>query len=93
MRIDFSRLLVFLLVCLVGQYIIQWAVVNVFTMLGWYNPIAMLLVIDILIGFLFAYLYYPREARRGIFRNPNFYRDAGMFALIFLIIDVARIFM
>ena len=93
MRIDFSRLLVFLLVCLVGQYVIQWAVVNVFTMMGWYNPIAMLLVIDILIGFLFAYLYYPREARRGIFRNPNFYRDAGMFALIFLIIDVVRIFM
>ena len=93
MRIDFGRLLVFLLVCLVGQYVIQWGVVNLFGMLGWTNPILMLVVIDALIGFLFAYLYYPRELRRGIFHNPNFYRDAGMFALIFLIIDVIRIFL
>lgn len=93
MRIDFSRLLVFLVVCLIGQYIIQWGVVSLFNMLGWYNPILMLVVIDALIGFLFAYLYYPKEARRGIFKNPNFYRDAGMFALIFLVIDVIRMFL
>ena len=93
MRIDFGRLLIFLLVCLIGQYVIQWAVVNLFAMLGWYNPILMLVVIDALVGFLFAYLYYPREMRRGIFRNPNFYRDAGIFALIFLIIDAIRIFL
>ena len=93
MRIDFGRLLMFLLICLVGQYIIQWLVVSLFSMMGWYNPIVMLLVIDVLIGFLFAYLYYPREMRRGIFRNPIFYRDAGMFALIFLAIDVIRVFL
>ena len=58
MRIDFSRLLVFLLVCLVGQYVIQYAVIYLFGLFGWTNPIAMLLVIDILIGFLFAFLYY-----------------------------------
>ena len=45
-------------------------------------------VVDVLVGFLFAYLYYPREYRRGIFRNPNFYRDAGIFALIFIGMDV-----
>jgi len=93
MRIDFGRLLIFLLVCLVGQYVIQWIVVNLFVMLGWYNPILMLVVIDALIGFLFAYLYYPREMRRGIFKNPNFYRDAGVFALIFLVIDAIRMFL
>ena len=93
MRIDFKRLLGFLLICLIGQYIIQWAVVSLFSYLGWTNPIVMLLVIDALIGFLFAYLYYPRELRRGIFHNPAFYRDAGTFALIFLIIDVVRIFL
>lgn len=88
MRIDFGRFFVFLLICLVGQYIIQSVVYSVFAFMGWYNPLVMLLVVDILIGFLFAFLYYPREMRRGIFKNPNFYRDAGMFALIFLIIDV-----
>lgn len=88
MRIDFGRFFVFLLICLVGQYIIQSVVYSVFALMGWYNPLVMLLVVDILIGFLFAFLYYPREMRRGIFKNPNFYRDAGMFALIFLIIDV-----
>ena len=93
MRLDFGRILIFLLVWLIGQYVIQWVVVSLFNMLGWYNPIAMLLTIDVLIGFLFAYLYYPKEARRGIFRNPNFYRDAGMFALIFLVIDVVRLFL
>jgi uncharacterized membrane protein len=88
MRLDFGRILIFLLVCLIGQYVIQGVVVSLFNMLGWYNPIAMLLTIDVLIGFLFAYLYYPKEARRGIFRNPNFYRDAGMFALVWLALDL-----
>ena len=88
MRIDFGRLLIFLLICIVGQYAIEWAVVSLFSMMGWTNQIVILFVVDILIGFLFAFLYYPREARRGILKNPNFYRDAGLFALIFLAIDV-----
>ena len=93
MRMDFGRLFKFLLICIIGQYIIQYAVIAIFSAFGWTNPLVMLLVIDILIGFLFAYLYYPREARRGIFSNPNFYRDSGMFALIFLAIDLLRIFL
>ena len=67
---------------------IQFGVTYLFTLLGWSNPFVMLLVVDVLIGFLFAYLYYPREYRRGIFKNPNFYRDAGIFTLIFFVLDV-----
>ena len=88
MRIDFGRLLVFLLVCLVGQRII-YSFVNMLPI----SPLPALVLADVLIGFLFAYLYYPREMRRGIFKNPNIYRDAGVFALIFLVIDVLSIFM
>ena len=88
MRVDFGRLILFLLICLVGQYLIQLGVGYLFAMMGWSNPIAMLFAVDILIGFLFAFLYYPREARRGIFKNPAFYRDAGIFALIFVLIDL-----
>ena len=93
MRIDFTRLLIFLLICLFGQYVIQLIVGKVFMMLGIYNPILMLVVIDALVGFLFAYLYYPRELRKGAFSNPAFYRDAGVFALIFLLLDVVRMFL
>ena len=88
MRIDFGRLLMFLLVAYLGQQVI-WMGVSLLPI----HPLPMLVLADALIGFLFAYLYYPREARRGIFHNPNFYRDAGMFALIFLIIDAIRIFL
>ena len=93
MRIDFTRLITFLLVAYVGQIIIQYAVAYLFSLMGWGNYYVMLLVVNILIGFLFAYLYYPKEYRRGIFKNPEFYRSAGIFALIFLVIDVVRIFL
>lgn len=88
MRIDFGRLLVFLIVAYIGQIVIQYAVSYLFALAGWYNYFAMLLIVDVLIGFFFAYLYYPKEYRRGIFKNPNFYRDAGIFALIFIALDL-----
>lgn len=88
MRIDFSRLLIFLLVAYLGQTVI-WHFVSMLPI----APIPALVLADILIGFLFAYLYYPREMRVGIFKNPNFYRDAGMFAFIFLLLDMIRIFL
>lgn len=86
MKIDFTRLLVFLLVAYFGQQVI-WTVVSLLPI----HPLPMLVLADALIGFLFAYLYYPREYRKGIFKNPEFYRNAGMFALIFLVIDMLRI--
>lgn len=88
MRFDFTRLLIFLLIAYVGQSII-WFFVSMLPI----SPLPALVLADVLIGFFFAYLYYPRELRRGIFRNPSYYRDSGMFALIFLIIDVVRIFL
>lgn len=88
MRIDFGRLIIFLIVAYIGQIAIQYGVAYLFALAGWYNYFAMLLVVDVLIGFLFAYLYYPREYRKGIFKNPNYYRDAGIFALIFLGLDL-----
>lgn len=88
MRIDFGRLLIFLLVAFIGQRIIYFFV----GMLP-ISPLPALVLADVLIGFLFAYLYYPRELRRGIFKNPNYYRDAGVFALVFLVIDLLSIFL
>jgi hypothetical protein len=88
MRIDFSRLLIFFIVAFIGQRIIYYFV----GMLP-IQPLPALVLSDVLVGFLFAYLYYPTELRRGIFRNPNYYRDAGVFALIFLIIDILTIFL
>ena len=88
MRIDFTRLLIFLLVAYLGQNVI-WYVVSMLPI----APIPAIVLADVLIGFLFAYLYYPREMRRGLVRNPNFYRDAGMFAFIFLLLDMMRMFL
>lgn len=84
MRVDFKRLLLFFLIIYVGEWIITNGVVYAFVSLGITNYYAMILVIEVLVGFLFAYLYYPKEYRRGIFKNPNFYRDAGIFSLIFI---------
>jgi len=47
-----------------------------------------LIFIDIAIGFFLAWLYRPAEYRRGCFRDPNFYRDAGIFALVWLALDL-----
>ena len=90
MRIDGRRFFLILLVCILGQYVIKLGVVALFSMMGWTNYLVMLFVIDVLIGFFFAYLYFPSEYRQGIFKNPDYYKNAGIFAIVIIIIDAIR---
>ena len=86
MRIDFGRLLLFLLICIVGQYAISYVVGSICLALGIYNYSLIDIFINIGIGFFLAWLYRPAGYRRNCFRDPNYYRDAGIFALIWIII-------
>lgn len=88
MGFDFGRLFIFLLICLLGQSVITYAISFLCGLIGIYNPFLIIIFVDIAIGFFLAWLYRPAEYRRGCFRDPNFYRDAGMFALIWIILDL-----
>ena len=88
MRVDFGRLILFLAVCLIGQFVIGSVVTEICLLLGMRNYLAIQMIVDVGIGFFFAWLYRPSEYRRGCFRDPNFYRDAGIFALIWIILDL-----
>jgi len=88
MGVNFGRLFIFLFICLIGQRVITYGVSFLCSLLGIYNPMLILIFIDIAIGFFLAWLYRPAEYRRGCFRDPNFYRDAGIFALVWLALDL-----
>ena len=88
MRIDFGRLILFLVACLIGQFVISYAVTYACVFLGIKNYMLIQMLVNIGIGFFLAWLYRPAEYRRGCFRDPNFYRDAGMFALIWILLDL-----
>lgn len=84
---DFGRFFLFLLICILGQRVITYGVVFLCSLIGIYNPLVILIIVDVFIGFFFAYLYRTPEGRRGCLRDSSFYRDAGMYALIFIALD------
>ena len=85
MRIDWGRLILFW-VCM---YVAQIVIVTVLTMLGIYvGSYAFLVLFNLILGFVFAYFYYPSYARRGIFRDPDFYKNALIFFLILFLFDI-----
>ena len=84
---DFGRFFLYLILCVLGQRVITYVVSYACLFLGVYNPYVILIVVDVFIGFFFAYLYRTPEGRRGCLRDSNFYRDAGMYALIFIALD------
>jgi hypothetical protein len=88
MRIDFGRLILFLVVCIIGQFVISYAITSACLFLGIRNYRLIQMLVNIGIGFFLAWLYRPAEYRRGCFKDPNFYRDAGIFALIFIVLDL-----
>lgn len=85
---DFGRFFLYLLICVIGQRVISYAVGYVCLSLGIYNPYVMLIIIDVFIGLFFAFLYRPSGNRSGCLKDPNFYRDAGLYALIFFALDL-----
>ena len=85
---DFGRLIIFLFICIIGQRAIGFGVSYLCLLLRIDNPFVIMILVDVAIGFFFAYLYRSRDARRGCFKDPTFYRDAGIFALIFIVMDM-----
>ena len=85
MKIDWGRLILFWLCMYVAQIVIYnlLALVGVPT-----NTYAFLVLFDLALGFVFAYFYYPSYARRGILRDPDFYKNALMFFLILFLFDI-----
>lgn len=84
---DFGRFFLYLLICILGQRVITYGVAFLCSLIGIYNPYVILIVVDVFIGFFFAFLYRTSDGRRGCFKDLNFYRDAGIYALIFIALD------
>jgi hypothetical protein len=84
----FGRLFLFLLICLAGQFVITSVISNICLALGIHNFNLIVMLVDVGIGFFIAWLYRPAELRKGCLKDPNFYRDAGIFTLIWIGLDV-----
>lgn len=92
MRIDWSRLIVFMLVALLGQRLIYMFInyLALNTSLGYFSGgiIALITLKNILVGFLFALLYLRSDERKGCFKRREFYKNVGIFTAIFMLFDV-----
>ena len=84
---NFGRFFLYLIICILGQRVITYGVGYACLFLGISNPLIILIIVDVFIGFFFAFLYRTPEAKRGCLKDPNFYRDAGLYALIFIALD------
>lgn len=85
MRIDWGRLILFWL----GIYVAQTLITFVLYWLG--VPIAsyeFIVLSDMCLAFVFTYMYYPKYARRGLLKNPDFYKNAMIFFLILFAFDI-----
>ena len=85
---NFGRFFLYLIICILGQRVITYGVSYACLFLGIYNPYLILIIVDVLIGFFFAFLYRTPEAKRVCLRESSFYRDAAIYALIFIALDL-----
>ena len=67
MRIDWGKMLLYLLGLIVAQRIV-WYVLALLGLSG----ITLVLVFEFIISFLFTYLYYPSYNRRYALKDPDF---------------------
>jgi len=85
MRIDWGRLILFWLGLYVAQIVISMTLAAIGVPV---NSYAFVVLFDLCLAFVFTYMYYPPYARRGLFRDPDFYKNAMMFFLILFAFDM-----
>lgn len=86
MKIDFTRMIIVLLVFLAAQVLIQYFLV----FLG-FSGISLVVLYNLLLAFVGVLIYYPSGYRKAAFKSPEFYRDVAIFFLVFLLISLVRI--
>ena len=82
MRIDWGKMLLYLLGLIIAQRIV-WYVLALLGLSG----IALVLVFEFIISFLFTYLYYPSYNRKYALKDPDFYKNWGIFLIVLLVLD------
>lgn len=83
MRINFGRLLLVLIGFVVAQVLIQMFL----TLLG-LTGVTFVILYNLILSFVAVLIYYPPEYRKYAFKNPDFYRDAAIFFLVFLLLEL-----
>ncbi len=86
MKIDITRLLL----VIVGFYIAQILLHYFLVSLG-FSGLPLVITYNILLAFIAALIYFPPYDRKGIFKNPEFYKYVGIFALIFMLLSLVGI--
>ena len=83
MKIDFTRLLIVILGFFVAQVIIQSVLIS----LG-VDGIDFVVLYNLILSFVATLIYYPVGFRKAALKDPEFYRNVGIFFLVFLVISL-----
>ncbi|MBE6124244.1 MAG: hypothetical protein E7184_01710 [Erysipelotrichaceae bacterium] len=83
MRIDWGKLLLYMLALLVAQRVVFY----VLAAMG-LSGLTLIITFDLVVSFLFTYLYYPSFNRRYALKDPDFYKNWGIFMIVLLIFDM-----
>ncbi len=82
MRIDWGKMLLYLLGLIVAQRIILW----ILSAIG-LSGLVLVFVFEFIVSFLFTYLYYPPFNRKYALKDPDFYKNWGIFLIVLLALD------
>lgn len=82
MRIDWGKMLLYLLGLIIAQRLILW----VLSAIG-LSGLALVFVFEFIVSFLFTYLYYPTFNRKYALKDPDFYKNWGIFLIVLLLLD------
>ena len=85
MRIDIGRLVLVILGFWMAQLLIGTFLATIGLPIG---SVEFEIIYNLLLAFVAVLIYYPSDARREAFRNPEFYRDVSIFFLIFLVLSL-----
>ena len=83
MKIDFTRLIIVILVFFVAQVVIQSFLLS----LG-ISGLPFVILYNLLLAFVATLIYYPSGYRKQAFKEPEFYKNVVMFFVVFVIISL-----
>ncbi len=72
---------------IIGIILLQRGLMWALTKLG-FSGLALIIIFELIMAFVFAWLHYPSYNRKYCFKDPKFHRNVAIFFGIFIIMQL-----
>ncbi|MDD4123634.1 MAG: hypothetical protein VB122_08145 [Erysipelotrichales bacterium] len=82
-----SRSIFRFIAIILGIFIFQKMLIFILGEIG-LSGLSLIIVLELIMAFLFAYIYYPAPYRKQCFKDPSYHKNVAIFFGIFMILQL-----